>query len=87
VGFGPQWDDEEDTVQLTWHGWKRVSDSMAQSIVRLEGENEELRAEVALAEAERIELAKQLRSEREMRAACQNERDALADELRKGGAR
>jgi hypothetical protein len=48
VGFGPAWDDEEDTVQLTWHGWKRVSDSMAASIVRLEQENDELRAEVAL---------------------------------------
>jgi hypothetical protein len=64
-----------------------IQDSMAASIVRLERENEELRAEVALAEAERIELAKQLRSERKMHAACQNERDALADELRKGGAR
>ncbi len=48
VGFGPNWDDDEDTVQLTWHGWKRVSDSMAASIVRLEQENDELRAEVAM---------------------------------------
>jgi hypothetical protein len=48
VGFGPNWDDDEDTVQLTWHGWKRVSDSMAASIVRLEQEADELRAEVAL---------------------------------------
>lgn len=62
VGFGPHWSAE---------------DSMAASIIRLEQENQELRAEVALAEAERIELAKMLRSEREMHAACQNERDEL----------
>jgi hypothetical protein len=67
VGFGPNW---------------TMEDSMAASIVRLECEADELRAEVALAEAERIELAKQLRSEREIHAACQNERDALAESVR-----
>jgi hypothetical protein len=59
VGFGPVWDDEEDTVQLTWHGWKRVSDSMAASIVRLEQENEELRAEVALLKQGMVMLAQE----------------------------
>lgn len=46
VGFGPAWDDDE--VQLTHAGWKSVTDRMAASIVRLECEAEELRAEVAL---------------------------------------
>lgn len=62
VGFGPAWTAE---------------DPMAASIIRLEQENQELRAEVALAEAERIELTKMLRSERQMHAQCQNERDEL----------
>ena len=52
---------------------------MAASIIRLEQENQELRAEVALAEAERIEMAKMLRSEREAHAECQNELDAYRD--------
>lgn len=46
VGFGPSFDDDE--VQLTRAGWKSVTDGMAASIVRLEQEAEELRAEVAL---------------------------------------
>lgn len=75
VGFGPSLDDDEDGwVRLTDKGWKSMTDSMAASIVRLECELEELRAGAALAEAERIEMAKMLRSEREMQ--CQNERDA-----------
>lgn len=77
VGFGPSLDDDEDGwVRLTDKGWKSMTDSMAASIVRLECELEELRAGAALAEAERIEMAKMLRSEREMHAQCQNERDA-----------
>lgn len=52
---------------------------MAASIIRLEQENQELRAEVALAEAERIEMAKMLRSERQAHAKCQNELDAYRD--------
>ena len=51
VGFGPSWDDDE--VQLTRAGWKRITDGMAASIVRLECENQELRAEVALLLEER----------------------------------
>jgi DNA gyrase/topoisomerase IV subunit A len=81
VGFGPCWEDEE--IYLTDKGWKAITDSMAASIIRLEQEKQELVAEVALAEAERMEMAKMLRSEREMHAACQNERDALAEALRK----
>jgi hypothetical protein len=78
VGFGPSWDeDESGWVRLTDKGWKSITDSMAASIVRLESEAEELRAELALAEAERIEMAKMLRSERAMHAQCQNERDEL----------
>ena len=64
IGFGPHWSAE---------------DSMAASIIRLEQENQELRAEVALAEAERIEMAKMLRSEREAHAKCQNQLDAYRD--------
>jgi len=52
-------------------------DQACRTIVRMECEADELRAEVALAEAERIELAKMLRSERQMHAQCQNERDEL----------
>ena len=78
VGFGPSFDNDDDGwVRLTDNGWKSVTDSMAASIVRLECELEELRAGAALAEAERIDLAKMLRSEREMHAQCQNERDEL----------
>jgi len=49
VGFGPAWQDDDDGgVQLTEKGRRAVTDSMAASIIRLEQENEELRAEVAL---------------------------------------
>ena len=65
AGFGPSW---------------TVEDSMAASIIRLEQENQELRAEVAMAEAERIEMAKMLRSEREAHAKCQNELDSYRDD-------
>lgn len=36
-----------------------------------------------LAEAERVDLAKQLRSEKDRHAVCQNERDQLADAVRR----
>jgi hypothetical protein len=77
VGFGP--------AQTLWEEQptlRELYDQACAGLVRAECEIEELRAEVALAEAERIELAKQLRSEREMHAACQNERDALAESVR-----
>ena len=68
-------DFDDDTVELTHKGYAQIVDGMAKSIVRLEREAEELRAGAALAEAERIEMAKMLRSEREAHAVCQNERD------------
>ena len=46
VSFGPAW--EDDSVQLTHKGWSQITDGMAKSIVRLECENDELRAEVAM---------------------------------------
>lgn len=70
VGFGPTWQDDEPTL-------RQMYESACQTIVRLECEADELRAEVALAEAERIEMARLLRSERQMHAQCQNERDEL----------
>ena len=81
VGFGPAWDDEEDTVQLTWHGWKRVSDSMAASIVRLEQEAEELRATNAVAEQERAILMREMERLREQIADYRNTIEGLRDQL------
>ena len=46
IHFGPAW--EDDSVQLTHKGWSQITDGMAKSIVRLECENDELRAEVAM---------------------------------------
>jgi hypothetical protein len=62
VGFGPAWHDDDDKVELTRHGWSQVASSMADSIVRLEHEAEELRASVALLEAERDLLRVQFRA-------------------------
>lgn len=71
INFGPAhsslWEEQPSLRELY--------DQACAGLVRAECEVEELRAEVALAEAERIEVAKMLRSEREMHAACQNERD------------
>jgi hypothetical protein len=53
VGFGPAW---------------TVEDSMAASIIRLEQENQELRAEIAVAEQERAILVRELERLREARA-------------------
>lgn len=58
VGFGP-WLDDDDEVRLTTKGYRQVCDGMAASIVRLEQENEELRAEVALLREEQTILQKQ----------------------------
>lgn len=46
-----------------------------QGKVNIFEEMAKLETELNFAEAERIDLAKQLRSEKEMHAACQNERD------------
>jgi len=58
VGFGPLEDDDE--VRLTAKGYRQVCDGMARSIVRLEQENEELRAEVALLREEQAILRAKL---------------------------
>ena len=73
VGFGPTWQDDEPSLRAMY-------DAACASIIRLEQENQELRAEVALAEAERIEMAKMLRSEREAHAKCQNALETYRDE-------
>jgi len=48
VGFGPSIEEDDEEISLTTKGYRQVCDGMARSIVRLEQENEELRAEVAL---------------------------------------
>lgn len=55
------WDDD-DTVELTHKGYAQIVDGMAKSIVRLECEADELRAAVALFEAEREIMAAQIRA-------------------------
>jgi hypothetical protein len=50
-----------------------------QGKVNILEEMAKLETDLNLAEAERVELAKQLQSEKEMHAACQNERDVLDD--------
>ena len=60
VGFGPAW---------------TMEDSMAASIIRLEQENQELRAEIAVAEQERVILVRELERLREM-VADERARDA-----------
>jgi hypothetical protein len=82
VGFGPNWDDDEDTVQLTWHGWKRVSDSMAASIVRLECEKSELEAEVAMLKEAMLLLAKERDQARFAARARLNTEEMRADFLK-----
>ena len=64
VGFGPSWSAE---------------DSMAASIIRLEQENQELRAEIAVAEQERAILVRELERLREM-VADERARDAACAE-------
>jgi hypothetical protein len=67
VGFGPAW---------------TMEDSMAASIVRLECENEELRAQAAMNEVERGILIRELERLREM-VADERARDAAcADKCR-----
>ena len=56
VGFGPSIEEDDEEISLTTKGYRRVCDGMARSIVRLEQENEELRAEVALLREEQAIL-------------------------------
>jgi multidrug efflux pump subunit AcrA (membrane-fusion protein) len=63
IHFGPAW--EDDSVQLTHKGWSQITDGMAKSIVRLECEAEELRAEVALLQEQARILAEERNEARE----------------------
>jgi multidrug efflux pump subunit AcrA (membrane-fusion protein) len=63
IHFGPAW--EDDSVQLTHKGWSQITDGMAKSIVRLECEAEELRAEVALLQGQARILAEERNEARE----------------------
>jgi chromosome segregation ATPase len=57
IHFGPAW--EDDSVQLTHKGWSQITDGMAKSIVRLECEADELRAEVAMLKQGMVMLAEE----------------------------
>jgi hypothetical protein len=63
IHFGPAW--EDDSVQLTHKGWSQITDGMAKSIVRLECEAEELRAEVAMLKQGMVMLAQERDEARE----------------------
>ena len=54
-----------------------------QGKINIFDEMAKLETELNFAEAERIDLAKQLRSEKEMHAACQNEREEIAALVRR----
>lgn len=86
-GFGPAPEDDDDGwVQLTEKGRKMVADSMAASIVRLECEADELRAEVALLLEERAIIQTKLEgftALAEALAKTQVELKAERDEARK----
>ena len=56
VGFGPSIEEDDEEIRLTTKGYRQVCDGMARSIVRLEQENEELRAEVAMLREEQAIL-------------------------------
>jgi cell division protein FtsB len=66
VGFGPGW---------------TMEDSMAASIVRLEQENDELRATNAVAEQERAILVREMERLREQIADYRNTIEALRDQI------
>ena len=72
IHFGPDW--EDDSVQLTHKGWSQITDGMAKSIVRLECEAEELRAEVAM----QREQARILADERDEALVHYRSTEALA---------
>jgi hypothetical protein len=66
VGFGPSWS---------------VEDSMAASIIRLEQENQELRAANAVGEQERAILVREMQRLREQIADYRNTVESLRDQL------
>ena len=77
VGFGPCLEDEE--IRLTDKGWKTITDSMAASIIRLEQENDELRAEVALLREEQRILQNTIEGLRDQLCADKCRDKAAAD--------
>ena len=72
VGFGPCWQDDEPSLRAMY-------DAACASIIRLEQENQELRAESAVAEQERAILVRELERLREM-VADERARDAACAE-------
>ena len=72
VGFGPCWQDDEPSLRAKY-------DAACASIIRLEQENQELRAESAVAEQERRILVRELERLREM-VADERARDAACAE-------
>ena len=78
IHFGPDW--EDDSVQLTHKGWSQITDGMAKSIVRLECEAEELRASLAMAEAERDLLRVQVQAGEQLGLALVKTIDELKTE-------
>ena len=72
VGFGPSWQDDEPSLRAMY-------DAACASIIRLEQENQELRAESAVAEQERAILVRELERLREM-VADERARDAACAE-------
>lgn len=72
VGFGPSWQDDEPSLRAMY-------DVACASIIRLEQENQELRAESAVAEQERAILVRELERLREM-VADERARDAACAE-------
>ena len=72
VGFGPSWQDDEPSLRAMY-------DAACASIIRLEQENQELRAEIAVAEQERAILVRELERLREM-VADERARDAACAE-------
>ena len=72
VGLGPTWSDYEE-------GLREMYDAACRTIVRMECEADELRAEIAVAEQERAILVRELERLREM-VADERARDAACAE-------
>ena len=70
------WDDEDDGfVQLTPKGWNHICNNMAASIVRLECEADELRAEVAMLREEQKILVRERNGDRRTIEILRESRD------------
>jgi uncharacterized coiled-coil DUF342 family protein len=79
IHFGPAW--EDDSVQLTHKGWSQITDGMAKSIVRLECEADELRAEVAMLKQGMVMLAEERDEAREKAERYRLEANAMMAKL------